>query len=157
MIFVTVGTQLPFERLISHMDHLASRLSETVLAQTLDDKPRHALITEREMSESRFETSMRNARLVVAHAGIGSVLAAKRHRVPLIIVPRRASLGEHRNDHQFATAHSLSNHRGIEIAWKISEIDILINSPLARPDDQPSPGYHTLVDRLRNFIETGAA
>ena len=33
-------------------------------------------------------------------------------------MPRRASLGEHRNDHQLATARQLEARAGLAVAWE---------------------------------------
>ena len=47
---------------------------------------------------------------------MGSILTALQYRKPIIIMPRRAALGEHRNDHQLATAKWLGNKSGIFVA-----------------------------------------
>ena len=41
---------------------------------------------------------------IVAHAGMGTILSALELGKPLVIMPRLAAFGEHRNDHQLATA-----------------------------------------------------
>ena len=56
------------------------------------------------------------AELVVAHAGIGSVVTAGEHGKPIVLLPRRARLGEHRNDHQRDTVAHLAGRPGIFVA-----------------------------------------
>jgi UDP-N-acetylglucosamine transferase subunit ALG13 len=46
---------------------------------------------------------MREATAIVAHAGIGTILTGLEMGKPLLVMPRKASLGEHRSDHQMAT------------------------------------------------------
>ncbi len=60
--------------------------------------------------------------MVVAHAGIGTILSARRHARPLVILPRKADLGEHRNEHQMATARAVAALPGVHVAWEAAEI-----------------------------------
>ena len=155
MIFVVTGTQLPFPRLIGAMDELAPRLGERVIAQVGPDPvPRAHIETRTKLPPVEFEALFLEARVVVAHAGVGSILSAKRLRRPLIIVPRRFELGEHRNDHQLATAKELEGIKGVRIAW---ETDVLFDmlsvrdAPAATPEPGPLAG--PLIARLQDFID----
>ena len=51
-----------------------------------------------------YAAAIAAAELVVAHAGMGSVVAAGEHGKPIVLLPRRARLGEQSNDHQLDTA-----------------------------------------------------
>lgn len=155
MIFVVTGTQLPFPRLITAMDALAPSLDEKVIAQVgPDTTPRLNLETHATLPPAQFEALFNEARVVVAHAGIGSVLSAKRARRPLIVVPRRFDLGEHRNDHQLATAKEVEGLTGVRVAWEVEDLPALLQvkeSPPATPE--PGPLADGLITRLRNFID----
>lgn len=130
MIFATTGTQLPFPRLIAALDGLAPMLDEPIRAQIgPDPAPYPNLDLARHLTPTSFEATFAAARVIVAHAGIGTILAAKRHGKPLILVPRRHELGEHRNDHQLATAAHLEGHPGLQIAWQISDLEALLRRP----------------------------
>ena len=59
------------------------------------------------LSPSEFDKLFFKARLIVSHAGMGTVITALTHNKPVIIMPRIARLGEHRNEHQLATAAML--------------------------------------------------
>lgn len=110
MIFVTVGTQLPFDRLIDALDRWAERNPQVrVIAQIGRGAKRPRFIEWREeLSPVEFDVMMAAADLVVAHAGMGTILRAQAEDKPLVVVPRRAELGEHRNDHQLATVKYLT-------------------------------------------------
>lgn len=41
---------------------------------------------------------------------------------PILIMPRRASLGEHRNDHQLATTRWMAERPGVSVAWDESQV-----------------------------------
>lgn len=117
MIIVTVGMQLGFDRLIAAMDALAPGLDMPVIAQTGKGsyQPQH-MEARAKIAPAEFEALVGKARLVVAHAGIGTVLTAARCRKPILLLPRRAALGEHRNDHQLATVGKLAGRPGILVA-----------------------------------------
>lgn len=51
-----------------------------------------------------FDKLCHDARLIVAHAGMGTIISAMTKGKPIIVFPRIAALGEHRNEHQLATS-----------------------------------------------------
>ena len=59
---------------------------------------------------------------MIAHAGMGSIITALELGKQIIIMPRRASLGEHRNDHQVATAKQFAAQGRIEVALDETEL-----------------------------------
>ena len=64
---------------------------------------------------------MREADVVVAHAGVGAALAAcEVGRCP-VLVPRRSAHGEHIDDHQTQIADELSG-RGIAISVDVAAL-----------------------------------
>jgi UDP-N-acetylglucosamine transferase subunit ALG13 len=58
-----------------------------------------------------LEARVRQARLVVCHAGVGSIILAHRCGQRPIVVPRRLSLGEAVDDHQVALGERLAGRR----------------------------------------------
>lgn len=157
MIFVTVGTQLPFPRLLDAMNDLAPDLPQPVIAQCGQREPRWTNIECHDtLTPDAFKTFTNTAALMVSHAGIGSILTAKSLGLPLIILPRRHEFGEHRNDHQLATARYVQSLQGVHVAWTADELGPLLAAGNLEPaTNTPGPSYQTLVHRLRGFIETG--
>lgn len=154
MIFVTVGTQLPFPRLIEAMEAQAARLDEEVIAQT---GPYEGTLTHMRgqvnMVPEVFEQNFTAARIVVAHAGIGSILSAKRYGKPLVVLPRRFAHAEHRNDHQLATAKAVEAVRGVYVAWQAEDIGpLLARNDLDPASEDMSPSREALIKRLADFI-----
>jgi UDP-N-acetylglucosamine transferase subunit ALG13 len=158
LILATVGTQLPFPRLIQTLDQLAPRLGEPVIAQTgkTDPSLRH-VVQHDSLAPRQFDELFKTARTVVAHAGIGTVLAAKKYCKPIILFPRRAAFGEHRNDHQLATAEQLAGQPGIHVAWTIEELGaLLLSGDLASPHEESArPELERLHETLRAFLRPG--
>ena len=118
-IFVTVGTELPFDRLVRTIDEWAgdTGAGSRVFAQIGQTDLTPANIRWSNFVEvSKFDSLFRSAELVVSHAGMGTILSALQYQQPLLVVPRRAALGEHRNDHQLATARRLSELGRVHVA-----------------------------------------
>ncbi len=157
MIYVTVGTQLPFERMIRTVDEWAARAGRSdVFAQIgpSQTRPAHiesAAFIDPEESDRRFA----DATLIIAHAGMGSIIAALRLGKPIVIMPRRADLKEHRNDHQLATAQRFADRPGVSVAADEHELAELLD----RADELAagaSIGPHAsdeLIDAVRTFID----
>lgn len=158
MIFATVGTQLPFDRLVGALDAIAARLDEEIIAQVgVSTGTWRNLTLRAKLPPTEFERCFAAARVVVAHAGVGTILSARRLAKPLIVVPRRHAFGEHRNDHQLATAKHVEGLRGVHVAWEVDEIGPLLRAPALEPaSEAPSAARDALVARLRGFLaETG--
>ena len=155
MIFVTTGTQLPFPRLIKTMTLAAEELGERVVAQVGPDKtPYPNLECIHQLNPAEFKALFNEARVIVAHAGIGTMLSAKAAQKPLIIFPRRHALAEHRNDHQLATAKQVVKIPGIYVAWTDAElVDFLKQDKLMPAKTDLGPHADALLHRLKSFID----
>lgn len=135
MIFVTVGTQLPFDRLVQDLDAIAPELSVPIFAQTGVSTyvPKNFEATPM-VNSSEFNALMTRVSVIVGHAGIGTIISAQKHGKPLVLVPRKAALREHRNDHQMATVNSLRGRSGIYVAEGRDDLRSLLLRELAGPD-----------------------
>lgn len=124
MIFVTVGTQEPFDRLISAMDILTPQLEGIpVIAQTAKSlySARH-IKTVDFVSPSVYNDYFSQAQLIVSHAGMGTIISALQQEKPIIVLPRLAEFREHRNDHQMATALAFEKLKFINAAYNEKEL-----------------------------------
>ena len=149
MIYVTIGTMhLPFARLIRKMDEIARATDERIVVQTgLDNVlPEHCEHFDFKAREE-VEAIQREARVIVAHAGIGSVIDALKTRVPLIFVPRLAKFGEHNNDHQLEMAKVMDERGWGRIVVDIEDLD----DACAHPPD-PYAAYRPDRDRLLEAV-----
>lgn len=117
MIFVTVGTQLTFDRLITSVDKWAGEnLNQKVVVQAGNGNVTSLNCELKKYLEPKeWEELFCNAEFVIAHAGMGTILKCLDANKPLIIMPRQASLGEHRNEHQNATVSKFINIPGIMV------------------------------------------
>lgn len=155
MIFVTVGHQMPFDRLIRAVDDWAQRCGRSdVFAQIGETRyrPNHFQATPF-LSPDEFNSKVRAASAVVAHAGTGTIIAALQLGKPLLVLPRLSKLGETRNDHQIPTARHFANAGHILAAYDEQELAAKINDlesfhPRTTINSHASP---ELIRCLREF------
>jgi UDP-N-acetylglucosamine transferase subunit ALG13 len=141
MIFLTVGTQEPFDRLVRAVDQWAGAHDMTVFGQlgrlTADSYRPQNFAFEPFVSADEFQERLESCRLLVAHAGMGSIISALTWGKPLLMMARRASLGEHRNEHQLATAAKFAGRPGLHVAADEAEVGPLIDRLLSGGAGQP--------------------
>lgn len=160
MIYVTVGTQLPFSRLIRAVDDWAAdRSGLDVFAQTGPDEASYpSMRAETFISPVVADELIRSADLVVAHAGMGTIITASQYGKPLIIMPRQFQFGEHRNDHQVATAKRFGSFPNITVVNDAEELHEAINhfmdegrhQTFMRSTEFASPEF---IESIRNLLK----
>lgn len=130
MIFVSVGTQLSYDRLIKTVDAwLEKNPNEKVFFQIAEGEyqPLHGEV-QRYVGADKYQEIFESSDLIISHAGMGTIIAGLEAGKSVIVMPRRFALGEHRNDHQMATASRIGELGGAEVAWNeeelISKLDI---------------------------------
>jgi UDP-N-acetylglucosamine transferase subunit ALG13 len=102
---------------------------------------------------------IRKARLVVSHAGMGTIILCKEYGIPILIFPRRKRYGEHMNDHQLEIAKALEK-RGGENIYVIYEEDQLEEKILKVLKEGPkfnsieNIGRVHLIRTIQEFIKT---
>lgn len=161
MIFATVGTQLPFDRLLNSLDDWAAAHPDvSVKAQTgrTDTRFSHMDCAEN-LDQTSFTTAFSTARVIVAHAGMGSILSASELGKPILLLPRSAAMGEHRNDHQIDTAAEMAALPNVTVVQDGEELAAALDRILAQPQTEDAGSAFAseqLVDNLKHFIFTTA-
>ncbi|HZW11196.1 MAG TPA: glycosyltransferase [Phycisphaerales bacterium] len=157
MIFVTVGTQLAFDRMVRAVDQWAGRAGRgDVFAQIGPTELVPAHIAHRPFVNPReFAEHARAAEAIVAHAGMGSILTALQYGKPILIMPRKAALGEQRNDHQLATAARFEGRPGVLVAHDESELPAMLDRLAELRAGEPIPPFASpgLIGAIRAFID----
>lgn len=141
MLFLTVGAQMPFDRLVRAVDAWAAAHPDVdVFAQVGPTSYRPAHLRHVGFMEPRaFRATFAAADAVVSHAGMGNIITALETRKPILVMPRRGDLHETRNDHQLATAQRFRDLGAVEVAFDERELparlDALLGThrPAARP------------------------
>ncbi len=129
MIFITVGThEFSFKRLVQAGDDLAARIQERITIQRGHTPYLPSFAESFEWATGReIEAWMQEARVVITHAGAGSILQALKLGKPLIIVPRLKKYNESYNDHQRQLAIAL-HRRGRAVMLEEVNPDTLLEA-----------------------------
>lgn len=156
MIFLTVGHQTAFDRLVRLVDEWASQPGRTpVFAQIGNGtyRPKHMEFA-RFLTRAEFQQRIDSSVGVVAHAGVGTIIQVLLAGKPLLVLPRLVRYEETRSDHQVPTTQQFAS-RGLILAGYNEEqfIAQLDRLPTFRPagglNQSASP---QLLSRIREFI-----
>jgi UDP-N-acetylglucosamine transferase subunit ALG13 len=150
MIFVTVGTnEAPFDRLVAALD--AVDTTEPIVVQHGSSQVRPDGTTCLDfLPYDELLGYMLKARVVVTHAGVGSVLMSAANGIRPIVVPRRRRYKEAVDDHQLHFARRLHS---IGVVTLVEDPDALAGAITA--DDGPAQRIQAsgqLVEELREYL-----
>jgi len=160
VIFVCVGTQLPFDRLVRAMDAWCAQSGLRAFAQIAEVGPEGYLpknmVWKRFLSPDDWDERFTAANVVVAHAGMGTIITALMAGKPIVIMPRKAAHQEHRNDHQIATAQRFNGRPGIYVAMDEFELPKALEFAIRQPaNDVQRLGRYAeplLIETIRSFV-----
>lgn len=101
-----------------------------------------------------YSRAIAEARLIIAHAGTGSILTALDKGVPVIVFPRDPCHNEHRDNHQQQTARQMERMGIVSVAWDETQLVALIERELAVPSGSRPPRARNteLVDYLQGWL-----
>jgi UDP-N-acetylglucosamine transferase subunit ALG13 len=157
VIFATVGSQEPFDRLIRAVDEwgrLHPRIDIFAQIGSSDFRPKHVDYT-KFLEPAEFNRVMQAASVIVAHAGIGSIISALELGKPIVVMPRHGALRETRNDHQVATAKRFGVQGRVVVAQDERDFPAKLDYALTllgadRIDPEASP---RLIATIRAFLD----
>jgi len=139
MIFLTVGTQFAFDRLVSCVDEAAGRglVYDKIYAQIGETTyTPHNFEYVKFLDKSSFDKYVMESSAVISHAGMGIISAAMNAGKPLLVMPRQKKFGEAVNDHQSAIAkkyeqfgHLLAAIAESELPGKIVHLKKFVPKP----------------------------
>lgn len=154
MIFVTIGTQAPFDRFIKIIDEVAPQINEEIIAQVYKCgfTPKN-IKTVDFLAPDEFNNLFDKADLIISHAGMGTILSALQKHKPIIIFPRIAALGEHRNEHQLATAEKFKELGSVYVAMHEQELkELMLRKDLVPLHEIGAEASESLILSLEEFI-----
>jgi UDP-N-acetylglucosamine transferase subunit ALG13 len=158
-IFVSVGSMMPFDRLVRTMDAwAAANPAVPVLIQIGKGthEPQHSQWV-RKLPLADYQARVADCALFVAHCGMGSIISAIQAGKPILMLPRLADLGEHNTDHQLATARHVGIRPGLHVAADADDLQARASALLGNSGQSPAPiATHAdpaFTARIRTFIE----
>jgi UDP-N-acetylglucosamine transferase subunit ALG13 len=155
MILVTVGTnEQPFDRLVRAAARLGGE--EALLVQhgsSLVPRGRGEWVDYMPFDELAARAS--EARVVVCHAGVGSIMMARRCGRRPVVVPRRHQLGEAVDDHQVALARRLAESGLVRLVEDETELEAVLYADavaIADPVASSLEGAAQLTNEVRELL-----
>jgi UDP-N-acetylglucosamine transferase subunit ALG13 len=136
LIFVTVGTHhQPFDRLLNALGALDG--AELVVQYGPGAPPSGITRAEAYMPFDAMLECFREADAVITHAGVGSILCARREGQVPLVVPRRHDLGEHVDEHQAELTRELEAHGSVVAVWDTGALaEAVASAPPRRPQSE---------------------
>lgn len=154
LIFVTVGNHYQgFDRLIKKMDEIAGKIDEKVIMQIgyTNYKPLNAEYFNFLENFGEILKLNKNARVVVSHAGAGSIVTALKQKTPVIVVPRLKKYNEHINDHQLEIAKAMSDDKNVRVIYNVEFIEEFLKLNFNFVEECND---NKLVSHLRSYISS---
>ena len=150
MIFVTVGTlHFPFDRLLRALEDLPPDEELIVQSRVPGRLPARAKSVQ-DLPFDELVELMRAARVVVSHAGVGSVLTALTNGKRPVTMPRLARFGEAVDDHQLSFARHVAETGLLTLVETPAELARAVASPAAAPP--PNLAVNALALDLRSTL-----
>ena len=155
MIFLTVGTQFPFDRLVRAVDEAAGEngFSEPIFGQIGDDSycPRNfeAVTT---LDKAAFDKHLCEADSIISHAGMGTIMMALEHRKPLLVMPRLRKYGEVVNNHQNAIAEKFEQLGYLLVAHRAEEVPMKMEMLSSFVPRERRPKANVVAGRISAFL-----
>jgi len=109
------------------------------------------------VSFARLVELVRQARVVVSHGGVGSILVALINDKHPLVVPRLARLGEVVDDHQLELSRKLDEAGLVTLVEDVGRLPELVDPTLSRSSGSNGDSASALVDDLRGYLATTLA
>ena len=157
MILVLLGTfRIEFQRPLVEIEKLCKegRISEEIIVQSGHTKYESQFLTMVPfMDVDRLNQLYDEARIIITHAGTGSMLNGVKRGKKVIAIPRLTKFGEHIDDHQLEIAGVFAEKKYV-LPW--NEGDSLY-SILQQANDFVPEKYiskkEVIIEYLKNYID----
>jgi beta-1,4-N-acetylglucosaminyltransferase len=155
VILVAVGaSQFPFDRLVRAVDDLPRDEPIVVQHGPSAIRPRNVACMDFAPLET-FARLIRDARIVVTHAGVGSILLALTNGRKPYVVPRLQAFGETVDNHQVESARRFAQAGAVTLVERpellAATIDVEASSAFDAPV-LPTADRLSLVQELRDYL-----
>jgi len=152
MILVTVGTnEAPFDRLLHVFE--VSPPEEELLVQhgPSSIRPPGATCVDY-LPYDELAEAIRRARVVVTHAGVGSIMTALANGNRPVVVPRLRRFGEAVDDHQVELGHRLHEEGLVTLVERPEDIGAALDATTSARPLELGPDRR-LVAELVDFVQ----
>ncbi|MHC4436560.1 MAG: glycosyltransferase [Planctomycetota bacterium] len=155
MIFLTVGTQFPFDRLVKAVDkaagtngfdqHIVAQIGESSYCpENFEAAPA--------LEKAVFDRHLSKADSIISHAGMGTITMALDHRKPLLVMPRLKKYGEVVNDHQLAIAKKFEQLGYLLVAYSAEDVQNKMKQLKSFVPQERQPCPDIVAARISTFL-----
>jgi UDP-N-acetylglucosamine transferase subunit ALG13 len=156
MIFLAVGTQFPFDRLVKAIDNCleAGIIEEEIFGQIGKSsyEPRNfksiSFLEKKEFDQTLIESSG-----VIGHAGIGIIRTALDNNKPLLVMPRLKKYHEVVHDHQVEIARKFEELGHILVAYKEEDLFTKTQQLKGFIPQKRKTQVEAVVSRITEFLK----
>jgi beta-1,4-N-acetylglucosaminyltransferase len=154
MILVIVGLVQAYERLIKKMDEISQHMDEEIIIQLGKTKyiPKNASYFNYK-SEKEFRKLFEDARLIVCHCGVGTILTALEKGKPVVVLPRKKEYSEHIDDHQLELAKELEKDERIKVIYDENKLNTKLFENIIEYMPNNNSNNNSLVIKLRFYLD----
>jgi UDP-N-acetylglucosamine transferase subunit ALG13 len=155
MIFVTVGSHptFGFARLLQALEPMSSH-EEIVVQHGPAPAPPGVARACPWLTFEEILDHMRAARVVVSHAGAGTLLCAHQLGHIPVVAPRLQRHGETVDDHQVDLARAFERTGQVLVAWEMEQLPELVKKAPAR-SERPALDNNGLTTEVRAALMGG--
>jgi len=155
MIFLTVGTQLPFDRLVRCIDNVCGKgeIGEEVFGQIgeTEYKPLNFKAV-KSLDKNVYDEYFEKASAIVSHAGVGTITIAMDHNKPIVVMPRLKKFKEAVNDHQAVIAEKFGLLGNILVANNEEELLVEIERLRMFVPEKRQDQAKLVAERIKDFL-----
>lgn len=157
MLLVLLGTQdKPFSRLLKAVSKAKKDgiIKDKIVAQTgctefYDDKIESFDFTTKEEIEKLIE----KARIIITHAGVGTITECISKNKKVIVVPRLKKHGEHTNDHQLQITKEFALKKYIMPLYDLKKLNQTLKDITKFKPEKYESNTENFKTQLKKYIE----
>ena len=153
MIFVTLGTQdKQFLRLLEAVEKL--NIDEEIIVQAGSTNfSSNKMKVYQYMDKDTFIKHMEKARIIITHAGVGTIINGLKMHKKMIVAARLKKYNEHVNDHQLQLLDTFAKEGYIIPLTNFDDLDKLIDKEFEPKDFKSNKELFNkrLEDKINNY------
>ena len=157
MILVLLGTQdRQFNRLINEVVNLKKKgiIKDKIIIQKgvsiFEDKKIESFDF---APKEKIEELIDNAKLVITHAGVGTIIDCLNKDKKVIVVPRLKKYAEHTNDHQLQITKEFADKKYIIPVYEINKLRQAIEKAKSFKPEKYESNTNNFIQMIKEFIE----
>ena len=159
MIFVSVGHQMPFDRMLGLIERWSCEHRRSDLFAQIGESDFRAthFPCQQWLTPNEYRERLEACTGIISHAGTGTIIQGLMLGKPILVLPRLARYAETRNDHQVGTARYFESRGLLMAAYDDAGFSAALEeferfTPRERMTEDASP---ELLARIQSFIHEG--